>query len=143
MAIARSGSAADPANAAAHSVLRLLSDFRRQQFVSQAISQARQLQAGGDLKGALSHVQRSLSACPEEPSLLQLRTALHKALLDCQRLQSLVKVRTLANGAESDPDNLPFIVDLIRDVASRYPGDREFQSILEEVKRKARVLQKA
>jgi serine/threonine protein kinase len=75
----------DPNHALAKSLQTLAGDRKREEFVDRCVSQARQLQAAGDLLGALAKVGEGLSVYPREPRLSQLYHTLSKAIPEPQR----------------------------------------------------------
>lgn len=60
----------------AKSLQGLVLDYKRQEVLNECVSQARELQANGDLNGALAKVEEVLRTCPNELRLTQLRTTL-------------------------------------------------------------------
>lgn len=70
----------DPNHARARSLRAQALDRKREEFVSLCVSQARRLQAAGDLKAALRESERGLSVYPLEPRLTLLVEKLNKEL---------------------------------------------------------------
>jgi serine/threonine protein kinase len=132
----------EPANAAAKSLRILLEDRRREEFVDQAVAQIRELQTAGNLAAALAQVEQSLSFFPSEQRLMRLKASLTGALSesDSARTQKkdLEQLRGLAAGAQllSEPNELQQVLDLMSKIASNYPLDSEFQTLLEGVNRR-------
>jgi eukaryotic-like serine/threonine-protein kinase len=62
----------------AKSLQGLILDYKRQESVNECVSQARELQAEGDLSGALAQVDAGLAVYPNESRLLQLSATLQK-----------------------------------------------------------------
>ena len=60
----------------AKSLQALVLDYKRQEILNECVSQAREMQANGDLSGALAKVEEVLASCPSEVRLVQLRTTL-------------------------------------------------------------------
>jgi serine/threonine-protein kinase len=60
----------------AKSLQGLVLDYKRQEILNECVSQAREMQANGDLSGALARVEEVLKAYPNEVRLAQLRTTL-------------------------------------------------------------------
>jgi serine/threonine-protein kinase len=75
----------DPANALARSLQTLALDRKKEEFVSGCASEARRLQAHGNIPAALEHVERGLADYPREQRLLLLRNTLRRALPDAPR----------------------------------------------------------
>ena len=132
----------EPANAAAKSLRILLEDRRREEFVDQAVAQIRELQTAGDLAAALAQVEQSLSFFPSEQRLMRLKGSLTGALSESESARAqrkdLEQLRGLAAGAQllSDPNELQQVLDLMSKIASNYPLDPEFQTLLEGVNRR-------
>jgi hypothetical protein len=60
----------------ARSLQGLVLDYKRQEIVNECVSQAREMQATGDLSGALAKVEAALADYPNEVRLVQLRSTL-------------------------------------------------------------------
>jgi len=75
----------DPMHPAAKSALVLIEDRNREEFVGQAIADARRLQAADELLKALAQVEQALAVYPSEARLAQLHSTLKKAILDTER----------------------------------------------------------
>jgi eukaryotic-like serine/threonine-protein kinase len=60
----------------AKSLQGLVLDYKRQEILNDCVSQARELQANGDLSGALAKVEEGLACYPNEVRLVQLRATL-------------------------------------------------------------------
>ena len=60
----------------AKSLQGLVLDYKRQEILNECVSQAREMQANGDLSGALAKVEEVLASYPSEVRLVQLRTTL-------------------------------------------------------------------
>jgi serine/threonine protein kinase len=69
----------DPQHPAARSLATRIADRRRDEFVAWCLSQARRLQAEGDLGGASAVVSQGLATYPKESRLLQLHATLDRA----------------------------------------------------------------
>ena len=76
--LAREAASLEPANPMARSLLTLLEDRQRAEFVETCVVEARHLQAASDVEQALTAVSRGLESYPEEQRLLQLRLALEQ-----------------------------------------------------------------
>jgi eukaryotic-like serine/threonine-protein kinase len=66
----------EPANARAVSLISQIEDRAREDFITWCLTQARKLQADGDLMGALAIARQGLASFPQEPRLLQLLVTL-------------------------------------------------------------------
>jgi serine/threonine-protein kinase len=138
------GLSLDPSHAGAKGVSLLLEDLRREDFLNQAISRIRQHQASGDAKNALAELEQALSFYPGEPRLLQLRPSLENKVKESDRHRDLEQIRGLAAGVGfvSDAADIRSILELMKAMASHYPGDREFQAATEEVEQKLKTATK-
>jgi serine/threonine-protein kinase len=136
----------DPQHPAAKSALALIEDRNREEFVGQAIADARRLQAAREPLKALAQVEQALAIYSSEPRLVQLHSTLKKAILDTERWEKrrrdLHEVRGLAQSAESaSTGELKSILAQARGIAREYPGDLEFESCLEPVERRIESLE--
>jgi serine/threonine protein kinase len=125
----------DPAHAKAKSLRTLAQDKKREEFVNQCVSQARQLQGSGDLEGALKQVEQGLAAYPYEPRFAQLRTTLEREVVEAKRRQvrrnDLEELGRLDQDARkaADAAAVKALSDRARVIAQRYPDDPEFRSV--------------
>ena len=76
-----------PSHPMAKTLRTLIQDQKRETLVSDCISQARKLQASGDLAAALARVEEGLSSFPRELRLIQTRDAVQRDL-QAQRRQT-------------------------------------------------------
>ena len=70
----------DQAHAGARSLRTLMVDIKRKEFVSHCLAEARDLQAAGDMDGAIAKVDAGLALYPNETRLGQLQTTLRNVL---------------------------------------------------------------
>ena len=75
----------------ARSLQGLVLDYKRQEILNDCVSQAREMQANGDLSGALAKVEQVLVSYPSEVRLVQLRTTL-------RNLGAIIRTGTLPAG---------------------------------------------
>jgi len=131
----------DPGNAAAKSIRILLEDRHREELVNQALARVRQLQTAGNIAEALAQIDQALFAFPEESRLKRLRGVLSATLTEAEtaRLQAeaLAQMRALAERAQAGAtaDQHRELLGLMSRIASRFPLDPEFQSLLESARR--------
>jgi eukaryotic-like serine/threonine-protein kinase len=128
----------DPAHPGAKNVGLLLADFKREDFLNQAISRIRQNQAAGEFKSALAELEQALSFYPGDPRLTQLRPSLENKLRESGRQSDLEQIQGLAAGVEfvSEAADIQSILELMRVIAGHYPGEREFQAVIETVEQR-------
>ncbi|MGH9499072.1 MAG: protein kinase domain-containing protein [Terriglobales bacterium] len=106
--LARQADDLNPGHPLSKTVRTLISDQKREQEVSDCLSQARKLQASGDLPGALTRIEEVLAAYPREPRLIQIRDTLQREL-QAQRRQAkrrdLEELRRMEQEAEALGDD--------------------------------------
>jgi serine/threonine protein kinase len=84
----------------AKSLQGLVLDYKRQEILNDCVSQVREMQANGDLSGALAKVEEGLASYPNEVRLVQLRRTL-------QNLGAAsAATQTPARQPEAPPDSL-------------------------------------
>lgn len=81
----------DPAHALAKGVRGMALDHKREEEVGQAVTEARRMQAAGNLQAALEQIEQALGAYPRDARLVQLHATLSKALPDYQTRSQLAK----------------------------------------------------
>jgi serine/threonine protein kinase len=78
----------DGDNPAAKSVQNLVREYKRKEIVNESVSQARELQAAGDLAGAVRIVEEALQSFPNESRLVQLLKTLLNLLPAARRAEA-------------------------------------------------------
>jgi serine/threonine protein kinase/cytochrome c-type biogenesis protein CcmH/NrfG len=119
----------NPAHPMAKTIKTLILDHKKETFVEECVSQARKLQTGADLAGALSRIQEGLSSYPREPRLIQIQETVQRDL-QVQRRQNrrrdaeeLRKIEgEIAGAAESGKAVLG---ERVRAIADKYSTDGE------------------
>ncbi len=133
----------EPSHTGAKSMRILLEDRRREEFVDQAVAQIREFQTAGDVPAALAQVEQALSFFPSEQRLMRLKASLTGTLSETEgaraQKKDLEQLRGLAAGAEllSDPNELRQVIDLMSKIASKYPQEAEFQSLVKSAEKRA------
>ncbi|MGO9123639.1 MAG: protein kinase domain-containing protein [Terriglobales bacterium] len=123
----------NPDHPLAKTVRTLIADQKREQLVSQCVSQARKLQAAGDVAGALARIEEVLATCPREPRLIQIQDTLQREL-QTQRRQArrrdLEELRRMEQEAETLPDDKSKqgLVERLQALANRHLEDEEVLS---------------
>jgi serine/threonine-protein kinase len=125
----------DPNHPQAKTLRTLVDDYKKQELIEELVCDARELQAGGDIEGALRKVEQGLESNPNDPRLTQLRITLRNALPEprrkemrehyLQELRALVGVIDNAAGAELTQA----LVEQTRTLVERYPDDPEFRTV--------------
>jgi tetratricopeptide (TPR) repeat protein len=129
--------ALEPGNALAKTLRALLDDRNRDEFVDRCLSQARQLQASGQLDSAADAVTKGLATYPREGRLIQLKSFLDRSIAEQQRaaarkrdLEEVQSLEAKAKGA-ADSGELRTVLERTVAIASPYGGDKDFDSIVE------------
>jgi serine/threonine-protein kinase len=130
----------DPTHAIARSVRARALDRKRESEVGQRASQARRLQAEGNLHAAEAELDAGLRAYPSDARLSTMRDSLHKEISQSQRvgdrLQDLERARGLQQQIQgADTDKLKSIYEQSRGYAQKHPEEAELQTIAREVER--------
>lgn len=129
----------DPAHSQAKSLRTLAQDKKREEFVNQCVSQARQLQGSGDLEGAAKQVEQGLATYPYEPRFAQLRSTLNREMKEAKRRQArrndLDEMGRLDREAERADDEgaIKSLSNHAKSIVGRYPDDPEFRSVAESL----------
>jgi eukaryotic-like serine/threonine-protein kinase len=134
----------DSNHALARSVRARSLDQKRNAEVIECASQARRLQAAGDLRGATAKVENGLRAHPSEARLTVLRDTLNKEMSHLQRKEERQRDTDQARGLqhdaqEADTDRLKTIYARTQTYAKKYPEEAELQNIAREVERIVRA----
>jgi len=132
----------DPTHPRAKSLRPLVSDHKQDETVSRCISQARQLQASGNLEGAQAEVEHGLAAYPGDARLIQLRDLLTNEILEANQ-----KRARRAHSEEMPPlpadrekqtqaENLKPLLQRAIATAAEHPNDPRFQSLVTEIEQR-------
>ncbi len=120
----------NPSHPLSKTVRTLILDQKREQIVGECLSQARKLQASGDLPAALSRVEEALAAYPREFRLTQIQETVQREL-QSQRRQTrrrdLEELRRMEREAETitDPAVKQVFGERVRLLADKYLEDEE------------------
>jgi serine/threonine protein kinase len=131
----------DPSHTVARNIRSQVQDRKREEEIVRYASQARRLQAAGDLKSAAAEVEKGLSAFPSEARLSVIRDALNKELSHVQQRQSRIRdleqARALKQEAAAAPDTdqLASVYERSRGFARKYPEEPELATIAREIER--------
>ncbi len=123
----------NPGHPMAKTIKTLILDQKREAFIDEAVSQARKLQASGDLADASYRIEEGLVIYPREPRLIQIHETLQREL-DTQRRQTrrrdLDELRRMEGEAESAPDapTKHAIAERAQALAKKYSNDNEVLS---------------
>jgi eukaryotic-like serine/threonine-protein kinase len=125
----------NPSHPMAKTIRTLIQDRKRESFVDECVSQARKLQASGDLAGALSKVEEGTASYPREPRLAQIQDTIQRELQTQRRqtrrrdLDELRRIDSNAGEAAADPISKQTIGEKTRLLAEKYSEDGEILSI--------------
>ncbi len=131
--LAREALDLNPGHPMAKTIRNLIQDQKRETTVNECLSQARKLQAAGDLATAVALVEAGLATTPREPRLTQIHETLQRDL-QAQRRQvrrrDLEDLRRMEREAEATPDlsAKQAVADRAQELASKYGDDEEFLS---------------
>jgi serine/threonine-protein kinase len=111
---------------------------KRAEFMDRCASEARELQASGDLAAALDKIQQGLIAYPNDGRLTQFQKTLRDQLR-FRRDRDYDELKQAARGVEQirDKTSLTALLERSLLVSKLYPGDREISAVVSEIKQKA------
>jgi len=125
----------DPNHPQARTLQTLVDSYKKQELIEELVCDARELQAGDDIEGALGKVEAGLESHPDDPRLTQLRVTLRNALPEprrkemrehyLQELRALVGV--IDNAAATEQSEA--LVEQTRTLVERYRDDSEFRTV--------------
>ena len=132
----------DPAHALAKSLRPSVLLAERKEFVDNCLAGARQLQAAGDLHGALAKVQEGLGTYPNDARLAQLQNTLRSNIVEQQQLRrnkDLEELRRLSRDVEKigNETSLTALLERSDVLTQRYPEDAEFKVMHSRIKTRA------
>ncbi len=112
---------------------------KRAEFVDRCASEARELQAAGDISAALDRIQQALLKYPNDGRLVQLQKTLRDQL-HLRRDRDYEELKQAAKRVEQirDQTSLTALLDRSLVVAKSYPGDPEITALICEIGQKAR-----
>ena len=131
---------------ASHAVTRglrtLIADNKRKDFVSQCLAEARDLQASGNLEGALARIEAGLAQYPNENRLAQLQGTLQGSLREARRqkdrpgdVESLRgMVPKAGQGTEGERNAY---LEQSKAISQKHPDDPEIGSLAAEIRQSA------
>src|SRR5271167_4740473 len=128
--LARQAFDLNPSHPLSKTVRTLILDQKKEQIVGECLSQARTLQAAGDLAGSLSRIEEALAAYPRELRLVQIQETVVREL-QTQRRQmrrrDLEELRRMEREAETitDPAVKQVFGDRVQVLAGKYRDDEE------------------
>jgi eukaryotic-like serine/threonine-protein kinase len=132
--LARQAFELNPSHPLSKTVRTLILDQKREQIVSECLSQARKLQGGGDLAGALSRIEEALAAYPRELRLIQIQETVQRELQSQRRQmrrRDLEELRRMEREAETitDPAVKQVFGERVQVLAGKYLEDEEVLAV--------------
>jgi serine/threonine protein kinase len=136
--LARQAFELNPSHPLSKTVRTLILDQKREQTVTEYVSQARKLQAGGDLAGALSRIEEALAAYPREVRLIQIQETLQRELRSQRRQarrRDLEELRRMDREAETitDPAVKQVFGERVQVLAGKYLEDEEVLAVANRI----------
>ena len=142
--LARQALDLNPGHPMAKTIKNLIQDQKREAAVNECLSQARKLQAAGDLSTALALVDAGLASTPREPRLTQIHETLQRDL-QAQRRQvrrrDLEELRRLERETEAATDLSvkQAAADRAQVLVAKYSDDEEFVSAANDLLQRLRT----
>src|SRR3984957_8437148 len=123
----------NPSHPMAKTLRTQILDQKRESFVSDCVSQARKLQASGDLAAALSRAEEGLATYPREPRLIQIQETVQRDLQTHKRQtrrRDLEELRRMEGDAASASavEARHTLAARTRELAEKYADDGELLS---------------
>lgn len=132
----------DPGNALAKSLRTLIQDRKQEEYVTDALSRARNLHAQGNPESALEILDQAAVLYPKDTRLTQARSSFRKNIQTSQQIESrkrdLDEIRGLERESEVmiHAETLKSIFERTQHIATRYAGDRDFEDVMTQVQRR-------
>jgi eukaryotic-like serine/threonine-protein kinase len=124
----------NPSHPLSKTVRTLILDQKREQMVSECLSQARTQQAAGDLAGSLARIEEALAAYPRELRLIQIQETVQRELQSQRRQmrrRDLEELRRMEREAETitDPAVKQVFGERVQTLAGKYVEDEEVLAV--------------
>ncbi len=132
--LARQAFELNPSHPLSKTVRTLILDQKREQMVGECLSEARKLQAAGDLAGSLSRIEEALAAYPRELRLMQIQETVQRELLSQRRQarrRDLEELRRMEREVETmtDPAVKHVFGERVQVLAGKYLDDGEILAV--------------
>ncbi len=124
----------NPSHPLAKTVRTQILDQKREQYVNEGLSQARKLQATGDLSGALALIEQGLTIYSREPRLIQIRDTLQREQQSQRRQlrrRDLEELRRMERESDTIPEDggKQVFGERVKTLALKYLDDAEFLAV--------------
>ncbi|HEY1660144.1 MAG TPA: protein kinase [Candidatus Sulfotelmatobacter sp.] len=124
----------NPAHPMGKTIKSLIQDQKKETFVQECVSQARELQTGSNLAGALTRIEEGLSVYPRDPRLIQIQESVQRDLQSQRRQARRRDVEELRRmesevSAAKDAASKQALAQRLRAVMEKYSTDGEVLSI--------------
>ncbi|HEV8039911.1 MAG TPA: protein kinase [Bryobacteraceae bacterium] len=129
----------DAGHPGTRSLRTLITDNKRKEFVSHCLAEARDLQAAGNLDGALTKVEAGLAVYPNEGRLAQLQTTLQNSAREARRSREragdVEALRAIRQKVEQpgNAEDLGTLLDQSTAILQKHPDDPEIGSLAAEI----------
>jgi serine/threonine protein kinase len=131
----------DPNSAPAKSLRTQIDDHKQNQYVAWCTTQARRLQAAGEVENARVIVEQGLASYPKDPRLLQAHGTLSRAAQDAPPVQPRTRefdelqriLERLKTAAELSTAQLDALAAMVRSLDVQYADDPEVQALVEAI----------
>lgn len=127
----------EPEHALVKGLSNMFQDRRRQEEIEHLVSQARQLQADGDVHGALDVIRAGLTKYPNDPRIAQLQQSLGRRFQEVRR-KDLDELRRIERESQSatDAQTVADYSQRLDSITQHYAGDAEFQTAATSLRRR-------
>jgi serine/threonine-protein kinase len=127
----------EPEHALVKGLANMFEDRRRQEEIERLVSQARQLQADGEVRGAMDVIRAGLKKYPNDPRISQLQQSLGRRFQEIRR-KDLDELRRIERESHNAADAQTIADYSLRfdNFAKRYEGDAEFQTEAHALRRR-------
>jgi hypothetical protein len=127
----------EPEHALVKGLSNMFQDRRRQAEIEHLVSQARQLQADGDVHGALDVIRAGLTKYPNDPRISQLQQSLGRRFQEVRR-KDLDELRRIERESQSatDAQTVADYSQRLNSITQHYAGDAEFQTAATSLRRR-------
>ena len=141
--IVQQASELDATNTLTRSLRTLVADSKRKEFVSQCLTEARELRDQGDAQGALAKIEAGLLQYPNETRLVQLHTTLQAGLQEVRRQKErpsdidALKGILQRLGQSNNPVEMTSYLEQSHAISGKHPDDSEIGSLVAEIRERA------